>query len=264
MRRNVFSKTLWEQRREVAIWSLGVAAVGVLYAAFYPTVGTPEMAAAMEAYPAGFLEALGMTDFTSPAGYLGSTTYGLLGPVLMIIFATVLGGRAIAGEEEGGRLELLLAHPVERWQVVVERAAAMVLALGLPGVVLLVAMAVAAGPAEYEEIGFANLAAASLQLVLLGTVFGSLALAIGAVTGRRAAASGAVAVIGIASYFANTLGPSVEAIAWTRDLSPFRYYSGGQPLVYGWQFGDALILLLIAAVLVAVGIVGFRRRDVGV
>jgi hypothetical protein len=30
-----------------------------------------------------------------------------------------------------------------------------------------------------------------------------------------------VAVIGIATYFANTLGPSVEAIGWSREVSPY-------------------------------------------
>ena len=50
----------------------------------------------------------------------------------------------------------------------------------------------------------------------------------------------------------------------SRDVSPFRYYSGGQPLVNGWQLADGLVLLLAAVVLVAIGVVGFRRRDVAV
>jgi ABC-2 type transport system permease protein len=262
MLRNVFGKTLWDQRRGIVVWSLGIAAVGVMYAAFYPSINNPDMAAALDAYPEGLLDALGMTDITSPSGYIGGTTYGLLGPVLVIIFATVLGSRAIAGEEEAGRLDVLLAHPVDRSQVVVQQAAALVVALAAAGIVLLAAMAAAAGPAQYADIGIGNLAAATLQLVLLGTFFGTLALAVGAVTGRRGLSLATVAIIGIGTYFANTLAPSVEAIAWSRDLSPFRYYSGGQPLVNGWQPVDGLILLLAGVVLVAIGVVGFRRRDV--
>jgi len=56
------------------------------------------------------------------------------------------------------------------------------------------------------------------------------ALAVGAATGRRAWAAGAVAAGGVLTYFANTLGPSIEWLAWSRDFSPFHYYSGGQPL----------------------------------
>ena len=264
MLRSVFAKTLWDQRRGIIGWSLSIAAVGVLYAAFYPSMANPDMAAAMEAFPEGMLDALGFADITSPAGYLGGTTYGLLGPVLMIIFASTLGARAIAGEEEAGRLDVLLAHPIDRGSVVVQRAGALLVALAVAGIALFLVMTAAAGPAQYAEIGAGNLGAATVQLVLLGTFFGALALSVGALTGRRELALAVVAIIGIATYFANTLGPSVEAIAWSRDVSPFRYYSGGQPLVNGWQLADGLVLLLAAVVLVAIGVVGFRRRDVAV
>lgn len=264
MLRSVFAKTLWDQRRGILIWSLAVAAVGVLYAAFWPTMATPELAQFLEAYPQGLMDAIGFTDITTPAGYLGATTYGLLGPVLMIIFAASLGGRAIAGEEEDGRLEVLLAHPVERGQVVVQRAAAMLVALLLAGLVLWAAMIVAAGPAQFTEIGPQRLAAASAQLVLLGLVFGTLALLIGAAVGRRAVALGVVGALAIASYLANNLAPSVDAIAWTRDISAFHYYAGGRPLANGWQLGDAGILLAASVVFVGLAILLFRRRDVAV
>jgi ABC-2 type transport system permease protein len=264
MLRNVFTKTLWDQRRGILGWSIGIAAVGVLYASFYPSMANPDMAAAMEAFPEGMLDALGFTDITSPAGYLGGTTYGLLGPVLMIIFASTIGARAIAGEEEAGRLDVLLAHPIERWSVVVQRAAALLVALAVAGIALFLVMTAAAGPAEYEEIGVANLGAATVQLVLLGVFFGGLALSVGALTGRQGLALATVAVIGILTYFANTLEPSVDAIAWSREVSPFHYDSGGRPLVNGWQLTDGLILLIAAAVLVVIGVVGFRRRDVAV
>ena len=264
MLRSVFAKTLWDQRRGIIIWAIGIAAVGVLYAAFYPSINNPEMEAALEAYPQGLLDAIGFTDITTAEGYIGSTTYGLLGPVLVIIFAGAFGAHAIAGEEESGRLDVLLAHPVERWQVVLQRAGALLVALLLAGAVLLLAMLAAAGPAQFSSIGASNLAAATVQLVLLGLVFGCLALAVGAATGRRGLALGALAVLGIATYLANTLGPSVEAIAWTRDISPFHYFSGGAPLRNGWQPADALILLGVSIVLVALAIASFRRRDVAV
>lgn len=262
MLRSVFGKTLWDQRRGIIGWSMGIAAVGVMYASFYPSMANPDMAAAMEAFPEGMLDALGFADITSPSGYLAGTTYGLLGPVLMIIFASTMGARAIAGEEEAGRLDLLLAHPIDRGSVLVQRAGALLVAVAVSGIALFAVMSAAAGPAQYEEIGAANLGAATVQLVLLGTFFGALALSVGGLTGRRGLALATVAMVGIVTYFANTLGPSVDAIAWSQDLSPFHYYSGGQPLVNGWPLVDGLILLLAAAVLVAIGVVGFRRRDV--
>ena len=264
MLRSVFGKTLWDERRGVVIWSIGIAAVGVMYAAFYPTLNSPEMIQFMEAYPKEIMDAMGITDLTSPEGYLGGTTYGILGPVLMLIFAASLGTRAIAGEEEAGRLDVLLAHPISRWRIVIERAAAMLVALSLAGLVLLVGMTAMAGVAEFESIGFANLAAASGQLVLLGLCFGALALAVGALTGSRALALGVVALVGVLTYFGNNLGPSVEWLAWSQDVSPFHYYSGGEPLRNGFQALDSLVLLGAALVLVALAVIGFERRDVAV
>jgi ABC-2 type transport system permease protein len=264
MLRSVFGKAIWDQRRGILTWAIGITAVGVVYAAFYPTLNSPEMAGFMDAYPQEIMDAMGMTDLTSAEGYLGSTTYGLLGPVLMLIFGATLGGRAIAGEEEAGRLDVLLAHPVTRTQVVIQRAGAMLVALAVSGLALLLGMLAVAGPAEFSDIGAANLAAASAQLVLLALFFGSLALAVGAVTGSRGLALGVVATIGVVTYFANTLGPSVEALAWSEKVSPFFYYSGGDPLRNGFQVVDSLILLAFAAVLIGIAVLGFGRRDVAV
>lgn len=264
MLRSVFGKSLWDQRRGILGWSLAVAAVGVLYAGFYPSMNNPEMAAAIRAFPQGLLEALGMTDITSPAGYLGSTTYGILGPVLMVIFAGTLGVRAIAGDEEAGRLDVLLAHPVERWAVVVQRAAAMTVALAVAGALLFVAMLVASGPAQFEEVGAGNLAAATVQLVLLALLFGALGLAAGALTGSRGLAWGVVASVAVLTYLANTMGPTVDVLAWSQDVSPWFYYSGGRPLANGFQAVDAAVLAATTLVLVVIAVIGFRRRDIAV
>jgi ABC-2 type transport system permease protein len=56
----------------------------------------------------------------------------------------------------------------------------------------------------------------------------------------------------------------VEWLAWTQNLSPFFYYSGGRPLSNGLQTTDALILAGAALVLVAVAVFAFRRRDIAV
>ncbi len=264
MLRSVFTKFLRDHRRSVVGWSITVAAVGVLYASFYPSMNNPDMAAALEAFPQGLIEALGMADIVSPAGYLGSTTYGILGPVLMIIYAGMLGVRAIAGDEEDGRLDVLLAHPVARSSLVLQRAAALCVAVMAAGLVLFAAMVVVSGPAQFEDLGASNLAAATIQLVLLGLVFGALALAAGGVTGRPAITTAVVGSVAVLSYVANSLGRAVDGLGWARDLSAFRYYSDGEPLRNGLQVGDSLVLAVGAIVLVIVARVGVRRRDVAV
>lgn len=262
--REVFAKWLWDLRRSILAWSIGISAVGVLYATFYPTMTTPGLAEFMRNFPSELLTAMGIGDFTTAAGYLGSTTYGILGPILMIVFAASLGSRAIAGDEEAGRLDVLIAHPVPRSGFLVGRAAAMIVALAIAGLVLFAVMIAISGLAQLGEIGAVNLAAASVQLVLLGSVFGALALAAGAATGRRTIAAGSVAIVGVVTYFGNTLGPSIDALAWTQSLSPFHYYSGGEPLRNGLQMFDSLVLAAATVVLVVLAVIAFRRRDLAI
>lgn len=264
MLRSVFSKFLWDQRVGILLWAFGLAAVGAGYAAFYPTLNSPEMIEFMEAYPREIMDAMGITDLTSPQGYLGGTTYGLLGPILIIIIASSLGARAVAGEEEAGRLDAILAHPVTRTSLVIQRALAMVVALAVAGAALLAAMVALSGPAEFSEIGVANLAAASVQLVLLGLLFGALALSIGAITGRRALALGVVTILAVLAYFANNLGPSVEWLAWSERISPFNWYAGEEALRNGLQVTGSLLLIGVSVAFVALGVLGFGRRDVAV
>lgn len=264
MLRSVFAKTLWDQRRSLVGWIIGITAVGVLYAAFYPTINSPEMAEALKAYPEGLLDAIGFTDVTSAAGYLGSTTFGLLGPALIIIFAAAIGGSAIAGEEENGRLDLTLAHPVSRWSVAIQRFAAIVVAMLVVSAVLALALVAISGLAQLGEIGPANLFWAAVHLALLGILFGALALGVGAATGRRSIVYAVVAIVGVGGFLGNNLGPAIEGLAWLREVSPFHYYSGGAPLRNGLQLVDAAVLAVASLVLLIAGGLVFDRRDVAV
>jgi ABC-2 type transport system permease protein len=264
MLRSVFGKTLRDQRRWLAGWTVAIAAIGVLYVAFWPLMEGPAMTSALEAFPPELLDALGYSDITTAAGYVGSTTFGLLGPALIIIFAAATGGSAVAGEEESGRLDLLLAHPVSRWSVLLQRFAALVVAMLIACTALAVALVVIAGPAQLDDIGAANLVAASLHLALFGIFFGALALGVGAASGRRSLAWTAVAAVGIGGFLANNLAPMVDEIAWLRDVSPFHFYSGGSPIRNGIQFIDAAVLILASAIFVGVGGALFDRRDLAV
>ncbi|MDQ2742613.1 MAG: ABC transporter permease [Chloroflexota bacterium] len=263
MLRNIFSKSLWDQRRSLPAWAFEIAALAAMYAAFYPSVHRSGIATYYQSLSPGLRKALGVTEMASPVGYLQSSVFGLLVPLLVILFAVVTGARAIAGDEEAGTLDLLLAHPVGRTQAVLQRFAALVVATLAIGAVLLIALLVVASLARLD-VAAGNLAAMVLHLVLLGVCFGAFALAMGAAVGRRGPVFAATAVVGVLTYLANTLAPQVGAVAWLQKLSPFYYYAGGQPLRHGVQLGGIGVLAAVSAALVAAGAVAFERRDVGV
>jgi ABC-2 type transport system permease protein len=57
--------------------------------------------------------------------------------------------------------------------------------------------------------------------------------------------------------------PRVAALGWTRTSSPFHWYLGGDPLTNGVQWGGTAAPAVTTVVLVAVGTLGFGRRDIG-
>lgn len=65
-------------------------------------------------------------------------------------------------------------------------------------------------------------------------------------------------------HFGNTMASQIPEIGLLRDVSPFHFYSGGRPLVNGFQVVDLGVLAVAAVILVAIGGALFDRRDVAV
>lgn len=264
MLRNVFTKWLRDARWSLLGWTIAVPAVAAMYAAFWPSMRNPEMMRALEAYPESVLEALNYNDVTSAAGYLSGAVYGLLVSVLMAVFAIGAGTRAVAGDEEAGTLDLVLAYPVSRTRLALQRFAALAVGIAIICTALWLIMVALRGPAQLEGISVGELAAVTLQLGLFAAVFGALAFAIGAATGRKALTLGASAGVAVLGYLANGVLPQVDGLEWVRNLSPWHWYLGGDPLVNGVQPRGVGLLLATTALLVAVGTRAFTRRDVAV
>ncbi len=162
-------------------------------------------------------------------------------------------------EETGGRLEPLLATALAR-----PRWAAGHLALAVVGTVLILA-ACGLGAGIADAISTDD---AGRVLVLLGSAV-ALAPAVWVLVGVAVALFGVVpraapaawGVLG-ACFLLLYLGPLLSLPEWVRDLSPYSHI----PLLPAADLTVAPLLALtaIAAALIGVGLLGFRRRDVPV
>jgi ABC-2 type transport system permease protein len=261
---NPFTKALRDGRRAVLGWAIGVGAVALMYAAFYPSISKPDVAQALENYPDSVKRAFNLNDITSPAGYLGSYVFGLLVPVLLVVFTVITGSRVVAGDEEAGVLDLVLAHPVSRTRLVLSRFGALAVQVALICAAAYLLLLAISEPAKLSSVGAGHLAAATAQLVLFGLFFASLATAVGAATGRRMVAVAVTVVVAVAGYFGNNLAPQVAGLHWAQKVSPFHWYLAGEPLRHGLQLGWCALLLGITAVLTMAAAAAFNRRDVAV
>lgn len=255
---------LRQQRRALIGWAVAMAAVSAIYVSFYPLMGdSGELEALIEGLPEAMVVAMGYDAIGTAAGYLESTVYGLLAPILLLVFAVAFGARLIAGEEEAGQLELEAAAPIGRVRVLLERYAALVLSAALLAVVTGVTSAVLVLALDMD-VALGGVAAASVGLALLVVALGTVTFAVGAATGRRAWALGVGSGLAVVSFMANALGPMLDNGAWLEQASPFWWYLGNDPLVEGLGLAGSLGLLALTAVALAAAVVAYDRRDLGV
>lgn len=264
MLRSIFAKTLYDQRRDLLGWSVALVLLVAMYVAVWPSVrDQPSVSDFLDQMPEAFrsLFATSGADMSTPVGYVQIELLSFMGPIAMLIYAIGAGVGAIGGEEDRHTMDLLLANPVSRSRIVLDKFAAMALGTFLLAAVIGFAL-VAEGQLVDMQLPAGNVAAAMLHLALLGVVFGSLALALSASTGRTGLSRGIPAVVAVLAYIVNALAPLVDWLEPLQKLSPFYQYVGHDPLREGVSGVSVVVAVATVAVLVALAVLGFRRRDV--
>lgn len=267
MLRNAFLKGLRDMRRSFPWWVVGVAVMPILVGLLYPSLekASAEMQGYVEAMPEAFRQMFigAGGDFASPVGFLDAELFSFMAPIVFIAFGVAVATAQIAGEEEKGTLNLLLAHPVTRTRLLAEKAG--VLAVGLAALALAQFVAVFVA-VQLGDMGLSagQVAEAHVNLFLLTLAFAAIAFAAGAATGNRGFALGVGAIVALASYLLNALAPLNDSTAPLRKASLFYYYGGVQPLRQGFDPVYGAVLLAVAVVALAVGFLTFRRRDIHV
>ncbi len=194
---------------------------------------------------------------------IGPSNENLLGVVLFVSIPIIYAAYAVlqvaswAGEENSGRLELLLSTPVPRWRFLLDRFGVAVLGagamVGLSGLVFALATLLFNVPVELGKGVGAFVGLWIMQLVILAAGFG-----LSAVGARQAAAVTGV-LVGL-SYLADLLASLFKLPDWVPQLSVFRQY--GRPIVEGFKTGPQLFLVALSLVFIALAVLRFRQRDI--
>jgi ABC-2 type transport system permease protein len=256
----VLRKTLRDQVRPLVWWSLGVLAVVLLMSLLWTSIRDVYTEELMSAYPEELQEAFNLEGAMSGAGYLNIEVFSIILPVLFIVFGVGRGARLIAGEEQEGVLEPVLATPVPRWGILLQKAAG--LAVGVLVLTVATALATMLGSAVGDlAIPWADAAVGAAAMGLLGLYAGWLALAVGAATGHRGAAMAVAGLVLVGGYLLHIVGAILEGVEPWRVVSPFTQAIDEGPIgdVVPWGFA---VLALTAAAFIALAVPLFERRDV--
>lgn len=214
----------------------------------------------LEGFPEVLLALFGGGDMSTPEGWYQLETFGMMAPISVMVVTVAVGAGALAGEEERRTMGLLIANPISRTTVVLQKTIAMV----LYGIV--VGVSIFAGVAIGSLLGglgmsIANIAATSLLVTLVGLAFGALALALGGATGRAKVAVYGTVGMALVLYVLNAFLPFNENLAGYAKWSPFYYYLTSDPLFNGMNWAHGAVLTGLTVALVGVAILLFNRRD---
>lgn len=234
--------------------------MGVILGPMYASL-TEETRVAFHNFPEELIALFGGGELGTPEGWYTLETFGLMAPLAVILVTAVTGAGALAGEESRRTMGLLLANPIRRSRIVIEKSATMTL-FGIA-----VGIATFAGVSLGSVFGglgmsFVNIGSTAALQVLSGLVFGFLALAIGAGTGRVSAAIYGAVGAALVSHLLTSLVKINDGLAGIAWLSPFHYYLVSDPLNTGMDWGDAVVLIALSAVLFGLSIFLFQRRDI--
>lgn len=214
-----------------------------------------------DAFPEGMMELFGGGNLSTPEGWYQIETFGLMAPIAFMLVTVTIGSRAMAGEEANRTMGLLLANPIKRSTVVLEKTFAMALYALIVGIALFAGVTLGS---VFGGLGMSpgRIAATTTLGMLLGLVFGGLSLAISAATGRSRTATFGTIGVALVFFVADGFLPLSDSLAGLAKLTPVYYYLGSDPLNNGMNWGHGAVLLGLFVALVAAAVWLFDRRDI--
>ena len=259
-----FRYSLVQLRGQILGWGLSLAGFGMMLVAFYDSFAAGRgqaMLDMVEAYPPEFLAFFGSepASIVTPEGFLGMYAFSMLPPIFGI-FSILVGSGLLAADEEQGRLDLTLAHPVSRAVLFWGRLAASAAAILAISVFSWLGFSLLLGRSALG-VTWGQMALPFLPLATQVIVYGATALLLSMLLPSRSLAAAAAGFVMVGSYLISSLARLVAGLQTVARLLPYEHYQGGAAI--NGLDGVALLGLLAASgVMAFLAWWRFERRDV--
>ena len=259
---NLFRHEMRSRLGTILGWGIGLGMFGALYIGVWPEAGE----AMQEIGDLAIYQAMGI-DMTSFAGYMASVVVQYV-PLILGIYAILASTGTLAGEEDSGTLELIVAAPLGRWQIVTVKAIALSLVVFLMIVVAAILDVLVLN--AIRGLTEVDVTSSELFMAMIGTwplvvAFTMMGLFLGAYLPSRRAAALTLSVIFIASYFGLILVGFAESLEPLKPMFLFNYLnSTASVFIEGQKPEDVAILLGLAMLFFGLALLSFQRRNVTV
>ena len=258
-----FRYTFMGLRGQILGWGLGLALYGLMIVPMYDALSSQQnqLQQMIASYPPEFLAFFGgdASSMLTPAGFLGMYAFSMM-PVIVGIFAVMVGSGLIINDEERGRLDLIMAHPVGRSSFFFGRflgilgASVSIMLIGWLGFSVLLGG---------SGMGFSwgQMAVPFLSLLAQTLVYATLALVLSMLLPSRNLAAMVAGVFMVTSYFVSSLASLNERLEALSKFMPYHYFQtvlSFKELNLTWLFA----LLGASAIMVIVAWLRFVHRDI--
>jgi ABC-2 type transport system permease protein len=263
MFRSIFSKTLFERKNSTIIWTVVFFLYVVLIVALFPAL-KESLGQALQNVPESMQGLLGnASDYQNINGYIDIQIIGQM-IFLTLIMGIIFGTSLLAGDEKSGILHTLLAQPVSRASVYVQKFLALVIITAVTCIIGvfsgIIAGAVVVG--ELSNVDITRTIQGVLMIWLLTLAFTTLTYVIGAVTGSRGVAGIIAGLYAFGAYMITTLASTANALETLNTVSPFHYFNQPSIMKTGLDTGNIIVLSAATIVLFVIGLIIFRKRNI--
>lgn len=265
---NIFIREYKANVKSLIIWTGGV--IGFMFIALYEGLmfageeGINEM---MESFPEGLMAAFALDQFdlSKFEGYFGLMVVYIA--ILLAVYGVMRSCSIITSEERDKTVEFSLVLPIKRWQLLVPKLLvvlinSVLLNLFVYGETILISkMAELDDAARFVEfVGLSMTAIFFIQLIFIGIGF-----MLGCIFKQHKKAGGAAVGILLATYAFSILTALHESLDFLKFLTPFKFFNFME--IYNTLKIELTYMFVSAAlfaVTVAIGFIGYQRRDMSI
>ena len=249
--------------RGSAALAAGLAVLTVLYVYMFPSISSSvDLNAYVESMPPALQTAFGAQSLGSIEGFLAAELYSFGIVLLLGLYLAYSAASVVADDVEAGRMDMLLALPVSRSKLLLEKFSALLVPITVVNVALPVVVyggVLAIG----ESLSVADLVMAHALSVPYLLATASVGLLASVWFDRTSLAQRAAMGVVFGLFLVDSVVTDTDFAA-LGALSPTRYYDPTAVLVQSeYDVLGAAILLGAAVVLLAISRAAFQRKDIG-
>jgi ABC-2 type transport system permease protein len=260
--RHTFSRYIGQ----ITIWGIALGVLCAYGLLLYDSLVEPEAQQQylqlISNYPPELMAFFGdMSQMFTPGGYLDTLFFSYI-PIVIGFFSIYSCASLLAGDEEKGILDLVLAHPISRTNLFFGRILAFISATILILCIAWIGIAITL-PRTSMEATVWEIILPFLSLFSLLMFFGTLTLLLSMLLPSLQWAVMVSGLLLVASYFMTSISKLSENLRPIEKFLPMHYYQGGQALTkMNWSWLGILIGFSILFSILAWWL--FENRDIRV